>query len=522
MCLELYQEDIKTCWERGDYVQALSLSQQLIAAFNPAFGYTAQAYSLLKMDPKQAPAAISSLLTALQLDGNKARDGWNYYLLGWAYQENGETKEAREALEQAVLRSRRVLAITPPAWYNDCLARLQTEYDQKIRRLLTDQEYGDVIEFLEVALDFIPNYAYGHVALGYAYLMTGNKSRQALEVLEKAHHLEAEPAGTGWSYYLLGWAYQENQRYGSAVEAFGKALQRGEDPGHIGATNDWVPACRTRLTESYEQLFRDFLSQGGNYSYYLTLAEQSIELFPEFATGLAMKGYCVIELLPHKSTEALEYLEQAQAINEDPTGDGWIYYALGRVYQEKGDKQTALAYLGEALRRGEEAKLTRANDWYRRCKSLFEELSELRRMMFGSVVNWDTRTDTPYWMVKIGSEKGLPLNSFTGLKWRLGESSEAWWAEVGGEFGLEGRISPSINSLGGYLTFGLGVFWTYYLPEQYSYLDFGFYYSVGTGIRIYLGETNSYCLTIGSEYRNYPQGVRSIAVEASLGLPSRF
>jgi tetratricopeptide (TPR) repeat protein/TolB-like protein len=521
MCLELYQEEIKACWERDDYYQALSLSQQLIAAFNPAFAYTAQGYSLLMLDSKQAPAAIKSLLTAVQLDGKKTGDGWNYYLLGWAYQESGETEKAQEALEQAVISSRQVLALTRPAWYNDCLVRLQTGYDQKVRQLLADRDYRAAIEFLEVALDFVPGYAYGYVVLGYSYLMTGNNSDQAIEALEAAHHLEAEPADGGWSYYLLGWAYQENQRYGSAVEAFGKALQRGEGLGTAAETNDWVPACRTRLTESYEQLFGGFLSRGGNYSYYLTLAEQSIELVPEFATGLAMKGYCLIELSPHRSTEALEYLQQAQAIKEDPTGDGWIFYALGRVYQEKGDKQTALTYLDQALRRGEEAKLSHGNYWYRRCNSMFEELSKQRRVMFGFVTNRDSQTEDPYLMVKIGSEKGRPFDSFTGLKWRLGASPETWWAEVGGELAWEGELLPPTKSIGWYATLGGGIFGAYYLPDPSSYLDYGFYFSFGSGLRVYLGETNRYCLTIGSEYRSYPQDVRAIELGVSLGLPSR-
>src|SRR5690606_28830741 len=136
-------------------------------------------------------------------------------------------------------------------------------------------------------------------------------------------------------------------------------------------------------------------------------------------------------------------LEQARALTEDPTGDGWIYYALGRVYEQKGDDKTALAYLDKALRRGAELNLeAQRHHWYRQCTILFKRLSKQRREMYGLSVNQDNEAAEPYLMLKLGSEKGRPFDSFTGLKLRLGGSSELWRAEFGGELAWEGDVFP--------------------------------------------------------------------------------
>ena len=519
MCLELYREEIEDCWAREDYNQAIELCQQAINSFNPAFAYTARGYSLLKSKPVRAVEAVNSLLAALALAERPYGDGWTYYLLGSAYWETGDKDKAQEALEKAVTSSRQTLTLSPPEWKADCLHLLRLCYDVKIEIFLANGEYDEAIDFLEVAIDFVPDYAYAHAVLGYSYLMTGRMPRRALEVLEQAVTLEEEPVETGWTEYLLGWAYQRYGRHGPAVDALGKALRKAEE---AGLAPEWVADCRQRLAGSYEQLFNQFRSRGGNTSYYLVLAEASIELLPEYATGYAVKGYCLTELSTQRNDEALALLQQAQALKEDPTGDGWIYYALGRVCDQKGERKTALAYLDQALRRGAEVNVPQRNYWYRQCNLLFKRLSKQHRSMYGLSITLDSAAEDPYFMLKMGSEKGHPFASFTGLKLRLGGSSSIWRAEAGGELAWEGDIFPPTEFLGWYVLLGGGVYGVYKLTNTVSsYLDFGFYFSFDTGLRLYFGETNRFCLTVGSEHRFYPHGENTVAFGVHLGLPAQ-
>ncbi len=519
-CLEIYQEEIKGCWERQDYRRALFLSQQVIESFNPAFAYTAKGYSLLKIDLRQAPEAVSSFLRALQLSTDPTGDGWTYYLLGWAYREVGEEEKAREALEEAVTRTRQVLSLTPPVWYDDCLYHLQAIYSEKSETLLTKERYEEAIAFLTGALDFLPGATDLYVALGYTYLMTGKDPDRAIEVLEEAHQRETEPTEPGWSHYLLGWAYQERERYGSAVEALSEALRRGMEPKV--ASPEWAPACRRRLEESYTQLFALFRNRGGNNSYYLMLAEESIALLPEFPVGYGIKAYCLTELSSQRYEEALAALKQAQALKEDPTGDGWIYYAWGRFYEQRGEKQLALEYLEKALQRGAEQKLDpRRNYWYRQCDTLVKKLSKQKRQTFGLSVNLDSRADEPHFLFELGGEKGRPFQSFSGFKVRVGASSKAWWGVVGGELAWEGEVFPPTESVGWYALLGGGIYGLYELPEANRRFDYGFYFAFGAGLRLYLGKTNSFYLAVGSDCRYYLHKGNALSFGVALGLPSQ-
>ncbi|HHT49541.1 MAG TPA: tetratricopeptide repeat protein [Firmicutes bacterium] len=519
-CSEMYQEEIKTCWERQDYQQALFLSQQVIERFNPAFAHTAKAYSLLQIGPGYASEAINALLDALQLSADPTGDGWTYYLLGWAYQEVGATEQARERLEEALTRSQQVLRLTPPEWYDDCLRLLHEIYGEKRKVLLEEERYAEAIDFIKQTLAYVPGDADTYVALGYSYLMTGEDPDRAIEALEEANRKKVELTTPAWSQYLLGWAYQERERHGSAVEALGEALRQEDETG--SAPQEWIPDCRRRLEESYTQLFLLFRQRGGNNSYYLMLAEECVQLLPEFAIGYAVKGYCLAELNPQRDKEALACLEQAQALKEDPTGDGWIYYAFGRVYQQKGEKQLALEYLEEALIRGTEAKLTpQRSYWYRQCDTLFKKLSKQRRMALGLSVSMDSWTEDPYLMVELGSEKGWPFQSFSGFKVRTGLSTTAWLGEAGGEVAWEGDLFAPTETVGWYILLGGGIYGLISIPESSSGFDYGFYFNFGTGLRLYLGKANRFSLAIGSDYRHYFHRGSAVAFGVTLGLPSQ-
>lgn len=519
MCLELYREEIEACWAEQDYTRAINLSQQVIDKFNPAFAYTAKGYSLLKSKPVRAAEALNSLLAALALAERPYGDGWTNYLLGWAYWETGDKDKAQEALERAVASAQQSAVLSSPDWKTDCLRLLRYCYEGKIETFLVNGEYDEAIDFLEGVITFVPDYAYAYVVLGYSYLMTEKAPRRALEVLEKAVALEEAPVEPGWTEYLLGWAYQRNGRHGPAVDALGKALRKAEE---AGLAPEWVADGRQRLAESYDQLFNQFRLRGGNISYYLVLAEASIELLPEYATGYAVKGYCLTELGTERTAEALALLQQAEALKEDPTGDGWIYYAFGWAYHQKGERKTAMSYLEQALRRGAEANVSERYYWYRQCNTLYQRLSKQHRSMYGLAVTMDSTVEEPYFMLKIGSEEGHPFTSFTGLKLRLGVSSELWRAEAGGELAWEGDIFPPTEFLGWYVLLAGGVYGVYGMNEGTGdYLDLGFYFGFETGLRFYFGEANRFCFTIGSEYRFYPEGESTVAFGVNLGLPVR-
>ncbi|NLM37337.1 MAG: hypothetical protein GX202_04340 [Firmicutes bacterium] len=517
LCLELYREEIEACWAEQDYARAINLCQQAIDKFKPAFAYTARGYSLLKSKPVRAAEALESLLAALALVDRPYGDGWTYYLLGWAYWETGDKDKAREALERAITSTHQSAVLSAPAWETDCLRLLRYCYEGKIETFLANGEYEAAIDFLEGVITFLPDFAYAHAVLGYSYLMADKAPRRALEVLERAAALEEAPVEHGWTAYLLGWAYQRNGRYGPAVDALGKALRQA---GEAGVTPEWAADGVRRLADSYDQLFNQFRLRGGNISYYLVLAEASMELLPEYATGYAVKGYCLTEVSAERTGEALTLLQQAQALKEDPTGDGWIYYAFGRAYNQKGERKTAMAYLEQALRRGAEAHVSERQYWYRQCNLLYQRLSKQHRSMYGLAVTVDSAADDPYLMLKLGSEKGRPFNSFTGLKLRLGVSSELWRVEAGGELAWEGDLFPPMEFLGWYVLLGGGMYGVYGLNRSTGGdLDLGLYFGFETGLRFYFGEANRFCLTVGAEHRFYPAGENTVAFGVNLGLP---
>jgi tetratricopeptide (TPR) repeat protein/TolB-like protein len=519
ICIELYQEEINACWQREEYGQALSLSQQAIFSFDAAFAYAAQGYSLLKLDRNNVEEALTSLRKGTELADYPAYDGWTYYVLGWAYLERGERENAQQALEKAVIRCQQVYFLKKPDWYHDCVRHLKTIYNEQTQIFLEKQEYASLISFLQEKLGVLEDYAYGYVVLGFCNLKTGEAPERTIAVLHQALDLEEDLAGDGWVHYLLGWAYKEKAEYFLAKNSLTKALEQGKT-GDSGK-GAWIVSAQSLLQECYEQLFYLFKLRGGSYKQYLALAEDSLALINNFAYGYAVKGYCLMNLAPRRLDEAITTLEEALVIAEDPTGDGWTYYVLGWAYKEKGEKKKAVTYLEKAQRRCEQCNPYPLQiPWYKQCTSLLRALSKQSTKTIGLCLTQYDKEEEPYLLTEIGFGKGIPFEYYTGLKFRVGCSEKALLGELGTELGWEGELFPKKGFLGWYTMIGGGFYGAYLTRNFEDCYEHGFYFTFGGGLRIYPHQNSGFRLTLGTEYQNYPRGFNNWSLVAAISLPS--
>ena len=518
----LYQAEVEACWQQADYGGALVLSRQAIASFNSAYAYVAQGYSLLKLNRGNAPEAISVIRQGLELAEYPVGDGWTYYVLGWAYWENGEKAAAQGAFEKAVTRCQQQYLFQKPEWLRDCLRFLRLIYHEKTEYLLQKQEYRQAIGFLEEALRLDEEYAYGYAALGYCYLQTGESAQRALAFLQKAFNLEEHPTDDGWANYVLGWALKEKGENFLAKESLTKALRQAENANLQREKVEWVDSAYTLLRQCYEQLFNMYKSYGGKAEEYLVLAEESIGYFPDFAYAYAVKGHALLQGSPLDSQGAITALQAGIALTKYPAGDGWTYYLLGWAYQEQGEAKQAVYYLESALSRCREVyHYPNSVGWYQRCNLLWRQLMKRSTITLGTSLDLTAIQygEEPSWRIEIGFGRGIPLQYYDGVKIRFGFAPNILQVDIGGELIWEGEVSPQ-SILAWYTALGGGGYGTYYTWNDWSSVELDFYLTLGGGIRLYLHRASRLCLTFGSELKFSLGAEERFSLTTSLSIPT--
>jgi Flp pilus assembly protein TadD len=108
---------------------------------------------------------------------------------------------------------------------------------------LVQQGHGaDAIAHLRRAIELDPGHAEAHSNLGIALAMTG-RLEDAIGQVEESVALSADPR----TLDLLGALYAEAGRFGDAVEAVRRAIERsGESPG-VGAMKAKLERYRERI-----------------------------------------------------------------------------------------------------------------------------------------------------------------------------------------------------------------------------------------------------------------------------------
>jgi tetratricopeptide (TPR) repeat protein/TolB-like protein len=518
ICAGLYEEEIRSLLQREDYEQTLFLSKQAISSVDAPFAYVSMGYSLLKLNLANAGEAVNLLSQGTKLEEYPAWDGWAYYVLGWAYLEQGAIEEAKQALEKGVIRCKNIYLSVKPNWYEDSIRWLEGIYTKKIQVYLEKEEYSQLITVSEAAVEILDDFAYGYVVLSFSYMKTGvERPNRVISLLRRALSLKEYPAENGWAHYILGWAYQKNADYYSAKDSLSKAVHRVEELGLKPEEIDWFKPCIGLLEESYRRIFSRLLSHG-DYQKLLMLANESLQLIPEFAYAYGIKGYCLTKLTPEQNKEAIELLEHAVSLIEYPAGDGWTYYALGLAYKEKGDKKKALACAEKAIHRCEQVNHHPIKVyWYKQCTALLKQLRTLYINDFGMSVTGHEFQAEPYMVIECGSGKGIPLEYYTGSRFRIGYSEDIILAGIGGELVWEEKIFSENNFIGWFTAVGGGLYGKYTSWDEN--LKLGCYFSLGGGIRIYLNPEKGWRLTMGMEYRSKPQDFNKLSLLATIGFP---
>ncbi len=518
ICTGLYEEEIRTLLQREDYEQILFLSKQAIASVDSPFAYVSMGYSLLKLNLANAGEAVNLLLKGTELVEYPAWDGWTYYVLGWAYLEQGATREAKHALEKGVIRCKNIYPSVKPVWYDESLRWLKKIFTEEIQVYLRNEDFSQLAAISEEAVEIFDDFAYGYVVLGYSYMKTGiERPSRVITVLHQAFSLEEFPAENGWAHFILGWAYQENADYYLAKDSLRKAVSRVEELGLKTEGIDWFEPCIGLLEESYRGLFSRLLFRGEEQKLQI-LADESLQILPDFAYAYGVKGYSLMKLSPEKNEEAIKLLEHAISLSEYPAGDGWTYYALGLAYKEKGEKKKALACVEKAVHRCEQVNQPLYKVyWYQQCTALLKQLRKLNINDFGFSMTAHEFQTEPYLVFECGSGKGIPLEYYSGSRFKLGYSENIILIGLGGELVWEEKLFSGNNFIGWFTALGGGLYGKYTSWDEN--LKLGCYFSLGGGIRIYLNPEKGWRLTVGTEYRSRPQGFNKLSLLATIGFP---
>ena len=258
-------------------------------------------YLQLLREPKQA---IKAYHEALILDVSHAGA---HYGLGMAHFALRQVPEAKTALKEAT----RLTPKNPLPYYS--LGRLY----------MTQQTYDQALDAFSTAIRLQPKFLEAHIAKGDVYI-NQQKDEEALKSYERAKSLAPNVGGI---YVKLGLVHERNERIDEAVEAFEQAISL--DPNQAIAFNNlaWIATQKnSRLDEALEW------------------AKKAVELAPKVSAFQDTLGW--VHRLRGELDEAADALYTASLIKPELPD---IYYHLGIVEAERGNKKNAISALTRAL-----------------------------------------------------------------------------------------------------------------------------------------------------------------------------
>lgn len=360
---EFYQHAIETAINARDYLQAFSLSREAIVKFPDfAFAYAVLGYTYLNIQPFDRLQAMAALEKSIMLEEYPLGDGYSHYLLGRLYMGEGRIAEAKAALEKGVIRYRQRAGQTKREhWYEEAV-RLGSElYQAEIETCWQRADYGGALLLSRQAI-FSFNSAYAYAAQGYSLLQLNRANAgEAVSIIRQGLELAEYPAGDGWTYYVLGWAYWEGGEQAAAQGAFEKAVARCRQI-YLFQNPDWLADCLRFLRQIYHERTQ-FLLEKQKYGQVITFLEEVVRLDEEYAFGYVALGFCYLQT-GGSAQRAITVLQKAFNLEEYPAGNGWANYVLGWALKEKGENSLAKESLTKALRQAEKVNLEREKtDW---------------------------------------------------------------------------------------------------------------------------------------------------------------
>ena len=252
-----------------------------------------------------------------------------------------------DRIEQAESTYVVAIRVKPDYWggYND----LGYFYYTNGRFPAAAEQYAKVSELTP------DNYlAFSNLGVMYYYLERWDEAKEAF-----ARSIEIQPSGR--AYLNLGSIYYIEARYEEAAELCEKALEINETNyktwAALANAYYWIPGKRDQSIAAYRRA--------------VELAEQRLELNPRDARILVtLAGYYV---MINENEKALSYLDGALQISADKP---FVLYFAGYVYEQLGQRDKALEFIGKALNLGYPLKEVERDPWLSglRADERFEQL----------------------------------------------------------------------------------------------------------------------------------------------------
>ena len=243
---QIYNERTTYFLEKKEYKQAIRFLEEATRLDEEfAFGYVVLGYCYLQTgEPVQR--ALVVLQKAFNLEEYPAGDGWANYVLGWALKEKGETILAKESLTKALQQAEKSgIRREQKEWVNAAFTLLRQCYEH----LFDDYKLygGKAAEYrvlVEECTGYFPDFAYAYAVKGHLLMQGAPPDTQgAIAALQSALALAEYPAGDGWTYYALGWAYHEQGENKQALQYLEKALNRCREVKRYPSSVRWYQQC---------------------------------------------------------------------------------------------------------------------------------------------------------------------------------------------------------------------------------------------------------------------------------------
>jgi tetratricopeptide (TPR) repeat protein len=251
-----------------------------------------------------------------------------------AYRERGRAYYALGKLDAAEAELTRATTLAPDDW--TAHHYLGVVYN----RLGRNEEAA---ARFKRAIELAPTFQRAVTNLGGVLQILG-RPEEAIEVLRAA----AGRCECATAYSNLGTVYNNLGRHPDAVEAYEQAVlmpdARSEHWRNLGAATYWTPGLETRSREAYEQA--------------AVLGEQEKLFEPqsqELLSGLA-DAYAVL----NRREDSLRVLAELEILG--PV-DSNVLYQIGSVYEQLGERRTALDWLGKAVDAGKPLSEVERSPW---------------------------------------------------------------------------------------------------------------------------------------------------------------
>jgi adenylate cyclase len=236
--------------------------------------------------------------------------------LGRSYETMGEASRAEATLRRAVgLR---------PGWWSGHNA-LGVFYSRQGR-------YDDATDQFKQVLVVTPDNSEGWSNLGGAYFQLGRWD-EALEAFERSVALSPNPLGLS----NLATLYYYTGRYEEAAQAYEAALELNDRDFRI-----W-----RNLAETYRRIPGTEAEARSAYRRVLEVARDALGTNPRDTDAIRSLASAQAHLGQHDAARSL-LLEALQIAS----GDIEVMFYVGSVYEIIGDREAAIQWISEALRRG--------------------------------------------------------------------------------------------------------------------------------------------------------------------------